>query len=500
MPSNQNLALRHIQALRNGRPFSWVNFNDKFAFFATSQSVSHQLRLKGKHIAYLRGNAETRESNTVVVRDLVTGQAISLCGNAREKIMSIELTTDFVAFFTYVGTFYVASVLHLAAPLKPVRLPSSSIIATGADRGTLACILRGAPTLAAVIYDTRVRKSTSFNLQNLHDGDEAMDCYAILVNSHTLSIDIFTVVKDNAGLAVRVKVSRYSLAGDFQTHTSLTIWHGLQDLKYVTLGSALPTGERGLYQLDFSYGGSKVTPGPYINRNVTPRTPWICSRSTLLFDTSAVTLKAIDNIMNIGRFEPGTYPNTALWKDRRYRSEDSFPCPIIETARRRESLDGPHTLRWMNNEAKAAPIRVDMEPDDEALSNWKHCKTARSEYITTSDLEPWLRHNQAIPEPIVRSAGTRPTTADRQGQDCDGPPATQYFHTIVTMNDTFAVGTCFNCDYIGVLCFDERVLLHGATQTTLWHDPYSHSSDDVYRGPALLPMKRGHVWGRIGND
>jgi len=139
--SSHMLALRHILALRNGRPFSYVNYGDQFAFLPNSHPIAHRLQLKGKHIAYLRGNPDTREGNTVVIRDLVTGETTSLCGTAREKIMLIELSTDIVAFFTYVGTVYVASLRDLQDSLRAVRLPSSRILAAHADRGTLACLL-----------------------------------------------------------------------------------------------------------------------------------------------------------------------------------------------------------------------------------------------------------------------------------------------------------------------------------------------------------------------
>ena len=136
--SSHMLALRHTLALRNGRPFSYVNYGDQFTFLPNSHPIAHQLRLKGKHIAYLRGNSDTREGTNVVIRDLVTGESTSLCGTAREKVMLIELSTNIIAFFTYTGTVYVALLLALPDSLRAVRLPSSKIHATHADRGSPA--------------------------------------------------------------------------------------------------------------------------------------------------------------------------------------------------------------------------------------------------------------------------------------------------------------------------------------------------------------------------
>jgi hypothetical protein len=41
----------------------------------------------------------------------------------------------------------------------------------------------------------------------------------------------------------------------------------------------------------------------------------------------------------------------------------------------------------------------------------------------------------------------------------------QTFHSIVAMNDSFAVGTSLDSGNIVVACFDERVALHGSEST-----------------------------------
>jgi hypothetical protein len=458
MPSSQNLTLRHIQALRHGHPFSYVNISDKFAFLPTSYPVAHQLRLKGKHIAYLRGNGETREGSTVIVRDLTTGEVTSLCGNAREKIMSIHLTTDIVAFFTYVGTMYVVSLLDLTASLQPIRLPSSLILATGVDREMVTCLFGGATTLTMVVFDNRTRKSTLFDLEDSHDliyG--AAGSYAILPNSDRPSADVFSLSEQTIDSKLRVKVSRYSLTGKCTAHTSLTIWHGLQSLSRVFIGSPLPTGEGGLYQLDLSYKGP-MTPD---ERETLPRRERIRNRSrsvrwTLLFDTIAYDLKAVDVTSTTESFRPSDFPDSALWKDRRYRGE-TREMRLVDTAQRDAPFDGPHTLRRMPNEAKAEPIQFEEMTDEQAMLAARLASENATTSWCPSDLSSWQAKPQCYEHLPwnIRSDGSPPS---RYG-------TMQTFHRIVAMNDSFAVGTSLESGNIVVACFDERVALYGSEST-----------------------------------
>jgi hypothetical protein len=457
--STENLALRHIQALRNGRPFSYVNISDKFAFLPTSHPVAHQLRLKGKHIAYLRGNAETRESTTVVVKDLTTGEVTSLCGNAREKIMLIELTSDVVAFFTYVGTMYVVPLLNLTASLEPIRLPSSSIVATGAGQGVLACVLKGVAALTVVVHDTSRRKSTSFDLEDSYDLIyRSRDSYAILPDSDKRFADVFSSSEQIRDSKLHVKVLRYSLTGKCIARTSLTIWHGLQNLSRVSLGSLLPTGERGLYQLGLSYEGP-MTPDerrtlPNVRERIRDHDRSV--RWTLLFDTIAYDLKAIDLTSTTESFRTSEFPDSALWKDRRYRGEPR-EMRLIDTAQRGAPFDGPHTLRRMPNEAKTEPVQFEEMTDEQAMLAARLARGETALSWRPSDFSSWQAKPQYY-EQVPR--GIRP----------ESPPPSRYgamqtFHSIVAMNDSFAVGTSLDSGNIVVACFDERVALHGSEST-----------------------------------
>ena len=463
--SSHMLAQRHIQALRIGRPFSYVNYGDRFAFLPDSYPIADQLRLKGKHIAYLRGNPDSYEGTNVVLRDLVTGETTSLCGTAREKIMLIELSTNIVAFFTYTGTVYIALLPALPDSLRAVRLPSSKIHAAHADRRLLACLLGGTSGLTVFIHDAETRKSTSFSYHRHEYCDETEEehCHAVLINSHDKCIDILSVVNSTDELKLHVRVTRYSLAGERRSQDRLIIWHGIKNISYTTLGPALPTGERGLYQLALSV--------PY----------QLCG--TVLFDTNftpnTATLKLIDR----GVLNP------MIWKDRVYRADHGASVVLVDAAPRRAPFDGPHSLRALSNEAWPGPMTEDekcdrLQEDDEQEMQYR--KNDRSGQPSRWQPTSW-RHSPLGDWRGVR--GRRPGSGHMHmaGYTQDQPPMLPIqrpaiadgaewrsvllqptLHTIVAMNDTFAVGTCRNSGYIGVICFDERVDLYGAGRIQPW--------------------------------
>jgi hypothetical protein len=485
--SSNMLALRHTLALRNGRPFSYVNYGDQFAFLQNSHQVAHKLRLKGKHIAYLRGNPETREGTTVVIRDLITGEMTSLCGTAREKVILIELSTDIVAFFTYVGTVYLASLLDLPDSLRSVRLPSSTIHATYADRGTLACLLSGTSGLTVFIHDTETRKSTSFSYHRHEycDKNEEDHCHAVLVNSHDECIDILSVVHSTDEPKLHVRVARYSLTGERKIQDRLTVWHGRGDHPRAALGPILPTGERGLYQLALTLDGELY--------------------ESVLFDAefppNADTLKMVDL---------GVYSAT-VWKDRIYRTDPGCPVVLVDTAQRPEPFDGPHSLRALSNEARSRTMTEDekiqrwQEDDEQGMQDKKNERLSDPTYWRPSALRSWRGQR-----PKVHPRNMRMTPAqDRPPVLPEQRPAIMYdfeqrlvpnqpaLHTIIAMNDTFAIATCRDASYIGVVCFDERVDLYGAGRTKFWAHrdhyiaslrPQSHSYEQV--GPGLLAWAR----------
>jgi hypothetical protein len=485
------LALRHTLALRNGRPFSYVNYGDQFAFLPNSHRVAHHLKLKGKHIAYLRGNPEAREGTTVVVRDLITGDMTSLCGTAREKVMLIELSTDIVAFFTYVGTVYVASLQDLPDSLRAVRLPSSTIHATYADRTTLACLLGGTSGLTVFIHDAESRKSTSFSYHRHEYCDENEDdhCHAVLVNSRDECIDILSVVHSTDEPKLHVKVARYSLTGERKMHDRLTIWHGFKYLPRAFLGPVLPTGEQGLFQLAWNLEG------------------YLCG--TVLFDANftpnTATLKIVDQKVQ----------DAMLWKDRFYRTDRLNA--LIDTAQRHEPFDGPHSLRALSNEALSRPMTEKEEEHkrqkdyEQSIQDKKDDRLAGApKKRRPQSQRSWERNGQGTRGQILMTHGkdepaVLPVPAPQilRERATAGPPFPDRplypgaLHTLIAINETFAVATCVRSTYIGVVCFDERVQLYRAGLTDLWAHPnnqnWKYRSKDPDReqiGPGFLALER----------
>lgn len=206
-----------------------------------------------------------------------------------------------------------------------------------------------------------------------------------------------------------------------------------------------------------------------------------------------------------------------LWKDRIYRTESHRF--LVETARRPARFDGPNSLRALSNEASPHPITEDeasqkMEEDerDSTQDGYRDKQLRTSRLWRPSHLRSWIGQKQhdgrsrfdtthgkdqpaILPEQqqllisFEEAMGSTPFSPKRSSQPC--------LHTIIAMNDSFAVGTCVKSSYIGVMCFDERVKPYGAGLTDLWahaNNPYWWwwDLDRNYKpvGPGLLPLHR----------
>jgi hypothetical protein len=455
------LELRHVLALRLARPFTHVSlpgdFGSSTPAISTRKSLS-RFRLKGRHIAYIRGLSR-REDNSVVVRNLMSGNMATLRGEAREHIMSLALSTDLVAFATYTGMLYVASLGDITAPPSPVRLPSSYVAVMAAEGGIVACVLTGSQPVV-IIHEAASRKSTSFNFGAAQVPEQQTDpktdlrVCAITINEDRETVDIATVVSTSGQdrteeTDMRVVVSRFSFAGEYVTQV---VWEqqipGLEGMP-AFLGPFEATGERGLHSLELDYrcmssrsGIRDVREAEDADAVVVDPREQVYVGLRLLYDEAEVSLKSVDHTMSVLRTTWG-YPSRPLcWKDRLYRTcPHTGPMAAFVAASRSStphgpSFDGPHALKRLDG-------HLPKDFDDGSL------EAGLNDESPDSDSRLW---------PL--SVQKHPT----------GEP--DACHDFITMNDTFAVTLC--SDKIEVACFDERVTLHGAESTKLWDPEYKH--------------------------
>lgn len=180
--------------MRLGRPFSSLYFEDEIA---NDEYYSHELpqfQLKGRFFAYLKG--KYRESYRVVVRDLISGQTETLVGEAREKITALTLTSEIIAFATYTGVIYVSDLNDLPNTRKAMRLPSARVRCLAGDKSVFACILYGNDEHTIVIHDAALKRtrSVAFTSSNLPQGDQLAVPDCLIVDSAHESVHVLFLV------------------------------------------------------------------------------------------------------------------------------------------------------------------------------------------------------------------------------------------------------------------------------------------------------------------
>ncbi|KAK3617137.1 hypothetical protein LTR56_025488 [Elasticomyces elasticus] len=112
-------SVRHMKAMRLGRPFSYLElpvklqrFNDQIGH--QSCSLLHAEALHGRVFAY--ATSDEGGGSNVVLHDLTTRQVRRFCGTAGEAVMAITLTEEVLGFVTLGSMLYTAD---LRAPEKP---------------------------------------------------------------------------------------------------------------------------------------------------------------------------------------------------------------------------------------------------------------------------------------------------------------------------------------------------------------------------------------------
>jgi hypothetical protein len=434
------LELRHILALRLALPFTYVSFPGN----ASSLDLRHlkitPIQLKGRFLAQLRRD-HSRQWESVVVWDLVSGDSGTFRGQARESLLEFALSTGIIAYVTFTGILYVASLGELTASPTPVRLPSSSVFAMAANGDTVAMLLANGHEPVVMIYNAGTRKSNSFNLEAARTAAQEKDpgmvwkVRTVAVNEGRGTIDFGAISFPGNGTegkpsGLRVLVFRFSLAGEYLMHTA---WdqnaHGLSRSRGpdATLGPLQATGERGLLSMEVVYH--------YDHYDDPPDAVLVPASLTLLYDEDDMSLKAVDWMVSRSK----SVPRPVLWKDRLYRITSQVgPIPAFHAHSRSETgfdeLDvGPNALTRLKDQSTDPPA-LGIHTD------WR--------------IKPISEHSRLWP----RDVRMQPQL-DFEGID-----------DFLVMNDSFLV-TVSAHEYpakIKVFCLDERVKLHGAECTLLW--------------------------------
>lgn len=194
--------VRHIQAIKCGRPFALATIDDTRTRPQGPRPniPKGKMDLNGNRIAYL--SSHQGQGDAVIIRDLVSGKTARLCGDARERIMFITLTSKLLAFVTFEGYLYYArfSESRLGTTHR-VRLPSSHIRACSGDGDFIALAIgyycnQGSSYIAEMLLfnaqSARLEScDVSEELDDLVQISNRMRSCSILVNSDKGIVDIF---------------------------------------------------------------------------------------------------------------------------------------------------------------------------------------------------------------------------------------------------------------------------------------------------------------------
>ena len=264
--------IRHMRAVRREGPFSVTILDDTGTGLQGPQPQLSQRRLdfKGHRIAYV--SSQPGNGDTVIVRDLISGAASMLRGEARERIMSVVLTTTLVAFVTFEGCLYVTEFFdHMfLRKTSRIQLPSSRVRGCSGDRGTIALAMGGELHDTTYITDILLYDAESQRLKSLPVGSiykklagnvRSLNSCVLLVDSDLEVIDVFTLMLDMGAVPgrsdgnknLRIRHIRISLEGNWLCANS---WdHPLPfDISvrsaHFTMAPPQPTGYKGLFRLE----------------------------------------------------------------------------------------------------------------------------------------------------------------------------------------------------------------------------------------------------------
>ncbi|KAK0267481.1 hypothetical protein LTR91_009139 [Friedmanniomyces endolithicus] len=225
-----------MQAQRLGRPHSYydVRFPGAQSRDDTVYPVYRNpnvFALRGHTIAYVRKPA-IGESE-IVVHDLVTGQDLVFCGEAREDITCLTLTDDLLGFASTEGVLYVVDLRDHEPPLR-LRLPSAQATALAGDEDTVVALL-DCNMIAVYASSTKRLETYSFQPQVEEHYNVALEPAMIMLSIRRGIVDMFS----NGN---RIEV----LAGEDGTDEEALpqLIHHIGHIRFALDGSHLPTRKR----------------------------------------------------------------------------------------------------------------------------------------------------------------------------------------------------------------------------------------------------------------
>jgi hypothetical protein len=461
------LDLRHVLALRLPRPFTRVSFPGDIARSSTMSQTRQRMSsilLKGRRIAYIRAPLDPHDNHQVVVRDLISGCVATVHGEARENAMTIALSTDVVAFVTFAGVLYVASLLDLNAPPSRVRLPSSGTPVVAAEGGTVVCHLATSPHM--IIHQHASRISRSFSLEPAKTAWEQAEpkikqhVFTMSVNEVRETVDVIAVVSANkyhnigaAQTLLRVVVSRFTFTGEYITQ--VTWEQQIPDLRGEPFSMAplQATGERGLFSMELCYRFDPTTPAIHNKRRgrVPDDSSLPVACLTLLYDEVEMSLKAVDMTTSPAQFYDKEVSRPLPWKGKVYRPgahAGSAAAVFLLRTPRGLSYDELHTLKQMDD--LFSNIKTDDDDDGDGDNDDYDDDEDGSQHLNTRLLHRRIQQRSKI-------------GLGRCGD-------------LLAMNDSFIVTVRPDkkSGEIHVVCVDERVKLYGAMSTKLWDPDHEH--------------------------
>jgi hypothetical protein len=253
--------IRHMQSLKFGKPFSVVEFDNTGTGLQGPQpQLSHRrLDLKGKNIAYV--SSKPGIGDAVILRDLESGSEHVYCGDARERILNVALSSEMMVFVTFDAHLYVVS-LDKRERQTQRRLPSAHVRALGID-GSVTAIAMGETGSTHVkhllIFNNALNTFQQVNIESLPKesgrNTRSLNSFSLLVNCRKGIIDLFTLAIWHVGpdRDLQIVQSRTHFDSNFIDWSVGTVHSMGKDehvrTSHLTMAPAVPLGYRNQFRI-----------------------------------------------------------------------------------------------------------------------------------------------------------------------------------------------------------------------------------------------------------